>query len=154
MDRTMKILVIHGPNLNLMGKREPEIYGSATLDEIDRELEATAESLGVEVTTGQSNEEGTIVNWIQEAVGQFQAILINPAAFTHTSVAIRDAVAATGLPTIEVHLSNIYSRESFRHHSYVAPVASGQISGFGKESYLLGLRAAVALVSSLQDPHR
>lgn len=150
----MKILVIHGPNLNLLGKREPELYGSTTLSEIDRELETAAKSLGVKVKTGQSNEEGTIIEWIQKAPEEFHALLINPAAFTHTSVAIRDAIAATGLPTVEVHLSNIYARESFRHHSYIAPVASGQVSGFGKESYLLGLRAAVGLVSSLQDPHR
>ena len=148
----MKILVIHGPNLNLLGKREPELYGSATLDEIDRALEAEAKSLGVTIKSGQSNVEGTIVEWIQKAPEEFQAILLNPAAFTHTSIAIRDAVAATGLPTVEVHLSNIYARESFRHHSHIAPVASGQISGFGKESYLLGLRAAVALVSSPRGP--
>lgn len=152
MEQTMKILVIHGPNLNLLGRREPDLYGSATLAEIDGELKTLGESLGAAVTAHQSNDEGTIIKWIQEAPGAFQAILINPAAFTHTSVAIRDAIAATGLPSVEVHLSNIYSRESFRHHSFIAPVASGQISGFGKESYLLGLRAVVALVSQPQGP--
>lgn len=143
----MKLLVIHGPNLNLLGIREPEVYGTLTLDEIDREIESTARSLGAEVEARQSNEEARIIQWIQEAPGSFEAIVINPAAFTHTSVAIRDAIAATGMPTVEVHLSNIYAREPFRQHSHIAPVARGQITGFGKESYLLGVRAAVSLIS-------
>ncbi len=146
----MKILVIHGPNLNLLGTRETEIYGTLTLQEIDQELKKTAKSLSVQVTTRQSNEEAKIIDWIQRAPDAFQAIVINPAAFTHTSVAIRDAIAAVGIPTVEVHLSNIHSRESFRQHSYIAPVAKGQISGFGSESYVLGLRAAVSLVSEIQ----
>ena len=146
----MKILVIHGPNLNLLGTRETEIYGTLTLQEIDQELKKTAKSLSVQVTTRQSNEEAKIIEWIQRAPDSFQAIVINPAAFTHTSVAIRDAIAAVGIPTVEVHLSNIHSRESFRQHSYIAPVAKGQISGFGSESYVLGLRAAVSLVSEIQ----
>lgn len=146
----MKILVIHGPNLNLLGTRETEVYGTLTLQEIDQELKKTAKSLSVHVTTRQSNEEAKIIEWIQRAPDSFQAIVINPAAFTHTSVAIRDAIAAVGIPTVEVHLSNIHSRESFRQHSYIAPVAKGQISGFGSESYVLGLRAAVSLVSEIQ----
>jgi 3-dehydroquinate dehydratase-2 len=148
----MKILIIHGPNLNLLGTREPDVYGSQTLAEIDSELEAAAKSLGVEIETVQSNEEGQIIEWVQSAPGKFDAIVINPAAFTHTSVAIRDAIAATGIPTVEVHLSNIHAREPFRQQSYIAPVALGQISGFGKESYLLGLRGAVAWVISAQGP--
>jgi 3-dehydroquinate dehydratase-2 len=143
----MKVLVIHGPNLNLLGKREPQVYGSLSLREIDRRIRETAKSLQVEVEARQTNEEARIIAWIQEAADAFQAIVINPAGFTHTSVAIRDAIAAAGLPTVEVHLSNIHAREDFRQHSFIAPVAHGQISGFGAESYILGLRAAVALFS-------
>ncbi len=143
----MKILVIHGPNLNLLGRREPEVYGTLTLQEIDEEIRQTAKSLGVEVATRQSNEEAKIIEWIQESPVTFQAVVINPAAFTHTSIAIRDAIAAVGIPTVEVHLSNIYSREPFRRNSFIAPVARGQISGFGKDSYTLGLKAAVSLIS-------
>jgi len=145
--------VIHGPNLNLLGTREAEIYGTLTLREIDRDLKKTAKSLGVQVTTRQSNEEARIIDWIQQAPGSFQAIVINPAAFTHTSIAIRDAVAAVEIPTVEVHLSNIHAREPFRRHSFIAPVAKGQISGFGRESYVLGLRAAVTLVSESRGRH-
>ncbi len=144
----MKILVIHGPNLNLLGTREPEVYGKLTLAQIDREIAATAKALQVEVECRQSHDEGKILEWIHAASGVFAALVINPAAFTHTSVAIRDAIAATGIPTVEVHLSNIHARESFRQNSFIAPVAAGQISGFGQESYLLGLRAAVTLASS------
>ena len=140
-----KILVIHGPNLNMLGVREPEHYGTLTLDEINKQLSALAKELGVEVEIHQSNVEGEIVTLIQQAFGKFKAIVINPGAYTHTSVAIRDAVAAVGVPTVEVHLSNIYKREEFRHHSFIAPVASGQVSGFGVNSYLLGLRAASGL---------
>ncbi|ABQ26013.1 type II 3-dehydroquinate dehydratase [Geotalea uraniireducens] len=137
----MKILVLHGPNLNMLGTREPEVYGKMTLDDIDSTLKELACELGVELTIYQSNSEGALVDKIQSAVGSFDGILINPAAYTHTSVAIRDAIAATALPTVEVHLSNIHSREEFRTKSFVAPIALGQISGFGADSYLLGLRA-------------
>lgn len=137
----MKILVLHGPNLNMLGTREPEVYGKMTLDDIDSTLKDLACELGVELTIYQSNSEGALVDEIQSAVGSFDGILINPAAYTHTSVAIRDAIAATALPTVEVHLSNIHSREEFRTRSFVAPIALGQISGFGADSYLLGLRA-------------
>src|SRR5512139_2471705 len=139
----MKILVIHGPNLNLLGKREPEIYGTFTLSDINDRLSTLAAELGVEVSFFQSNHEGELVQKIQDAMGVYQAIVINPGAYTHTSVALRDAIASTGIPTVEVHLSNIYRREEFRQHSFISGVAVGQITGFGPESYLLGLRAAV-----------
>ena len=137
----MKILVLHGPNLNLLGTREPGVYGTLTLNEINAVLLQLAKELGVELTIFQTNSEGILVDKIQAAVASFDGILINPAAYTHTSVAIRDAIAATALPTVEVHLSNIHSREEFRAKSFVAPIALGQISGFGADSYLLGLRA-------------
>jgi 3-dehydroquinate dehydratase-2 len=140
---TVTILVLHGPNLNLLGLREPGIYGSVTLDEINRLLEQEGQTLDCKVFTLQSNHEGVLVDAIQNAFGQHQGILINAGAYTHTSVAIRDAISAVNLPTVEVHLSNIYRREAFRHHSYIAPVAIGQISGFGAESYRLGLHALV-----------
>jgi len=142
----MKILVIHGPNLNLLGTREPDVYGTFTLDNITVSLTQLATELECDITVVQSNSEGTLVDSIQAARGKFQGILINPAAYTHTSVAIRDALSAVALPTVEVHLSNIYKREEFRQHSFVAPVAVGQISGFGPDSYLLGLRALVNFV--------
>lgn len=138
----MKILVIHGPNLNLLGKREPEIYGTFTLDDINKRIEALAVELGVEVSFYQSNHEGELVQKIQEAMGVFQAIVINPGAYTHTSVALRDAISSTGIPVVETHISNIYKREDFRKHSYISAVAVGQITGFGADSYLLALRAA------------
>lgn len=137
------ILVLHGPNLNLLGKREPGIYGVVTLETINHQLKESAQALNVTLEIQQSNHEGTLVDEIQAALGNHQGILINPGAYTHTSVAIRDAIAAVALPTIEVHLSNIHRREEFRHHSYIAPVAVGQISGFGAYSYLLGLQALV-----------
>ncbi len=137
----MKILVLHGPNLNLLGIREPGIYGSCTLKEINDEITVLAATLGVSVDFMQSNHEGVLIDAIQAARSGYDGILINPAAFTHTSIAIRDALSAVAIPVVEVHLSNIHSREEFRAHSYIAPVAVGQISGFGKESYLLGLRA-------------
>lgn len=137
------ILVLHGPNLNLLGAREIGIYGRTTLVEIEKTLVELATELVVTVSCLQSNHEGAIVDAIQAAVGFQQGILINPGAYTHTSVAIRDAIAAVAIPTVEVHLSNIYQREAFRHHSYIAPVAIGQISGFGPDSYCLGLRALV-----------
>lgn len=139
-----KILVLHGPNLNLLGTREPGVYGSTALKGIDEALEQLAKELSVELKTLQSNSEGALVDAVQGALADCDAILINPAAYTHTSVAIRDAIAATALPAVEVHLSNIHAREPFRAHSYVAPVAVGQICGFGPESYLLGLRALVS----------
>jgi 3-dehydroquinate dehydratase-2 len=138
-----RILVVHGPNLNLLGTREPGVYGSTTLKGIDDALAKLASELCVELRTLQSNSEGALVDAIQGALADCDAILINPAAYTHTSVAIRDAVAATGLPAVEVHLSNIHAREAFRQHSFIAPVAIGQICGFGPDSYLLGLRALV-----------
>ena len=137
------ILVLQGPNLNLLGKREPGIYGVTTLESIQSLLEADAQELHVKVTTLQSNHEGALIDAIHGAIALHQGILINPGAYTHTSVAIRDAIAGVAIPTVEVHLSNIYRREEFRHHSYIAPVAIGQISGFGAESYRLGLRALV-----------
>jgi 3-dehydroquinate dehydratase-2 len=140
---TRRILVLHGPNLNLLGTREPGVYGSTTLEGINAALTQLARELGVEIRTLQSNSEGALVDAIQGALADCQGILINPAAYTHTSVAIRDAVAATALPAVEVHLSNIHSREAFRTHSYLAPIAVGQICGFGPDSYLLGLRALV-----------
>lgn len=138
---TLSILTIHGPNLNMLGIREPGIYGSVTLEAINRLLGEKADSLGVTLCVTQSNHEGEIVGVIQAALGEHQGILINAGAYTHTSVAIRDALSAVKIPTVEVHLSNIYQREPFRHHSYIAPVAVGQISGFGANSYLLGLEA-------------
>ena len=137
----MKVLVIHGPNLNLLGTREPEVYGSVTLDQINERIQRHAREAGLEVETFQSNHEGEIVDKIAEAGGSADGIIINPAAYTHTSVAIRDAISAAGLPTIEVHLSNIYAREAFRHTSLIAPVATGQIAGFGAHSYILALEA-------------
>lgn len=139
----LSLLVLHGPNLNLLGKREPHIYGSVTLEEINHFLVKEAERLGATVVCFQSNHEGVLVDKIQEALGLYQGIIINAGAYTHTSVAIRDAIAAVKIPTVEVHLSNIYQRESFRHHSYIAPIAIGQISGFGPNSYQLGLQALI-----------
>ncbi|MEH2057202.1 MAG: type II 3-dehydroquinate dehydratase [Nostoc sp.] len=139
----LSILALHGPNLNLLGQREPGIYGSLTLAEINRLLEEEGLKLQAKVFSLQSNHEGILVDTIHGALGQYEGILINAGAYTHTSVALRDAIAAVNLPTVEVHLSNIYRREDFRHHSYIAPVAIGQISGFGVESYLLGLQALV-----------
>ncbi len=138
------ILVLHGPNLNLLGRREPDIYGSLTLPDINRLLEAEAVQLGAKVSLLQSNHEGVLVDAIHQALGEHQGILINAGAYTHTSIALRDAIAAVNLPTVEVHLSNIYRREDFRHHSYISAVAIGQISGFGVQSYLLGLKALVS----------
>ena len=143
----MKILVINGPNLNLLGKRESHIYGSFTLDDINGRIAALASELGVDVSFFQSNHEGELVQKIQDAMGVFQAIVINPGAYTHTSIALRDAISSAGIPTVETHISNIYQREEFRKHSYISGVAVGQISGFGPDSYLLALRAAAALVA-------
>jgi 3-dehydroquinate dehydratase-2 len=139
----LSILVLHGPNLNLLGKREPGIYGHETLDGINRSLDEEGRSLQVNVSIVQSNHEGVLIDAIHGALGEHHGILINPGAYTHTSVAIRDAIASVLLPVVEVHLSNIYRREPFRHHSYIAPAAIGQISGFGADSYRLGLHALV-----------
>jgi 3-dehydroquinate dehydratase-2 len=141
----MRILVLNGPNLNLLGRREPQIYGSATLADIEKAVRDKAGSLGAEVEFRQSNLEGELVTWIQEAVGNCHAIILNAAAYTHTSVALRDAIAAVGIPTIEVHLSNVHAREEFRHRSMIAPVCRGQITGFGANSYLLAVEAAVSI---------
>jgi 3-dehydroquinate dehydratase-2 len=137
----VKILVLHGPNLNLLGTREPEVYGKTTLAEIDAAITGMANDLGIEVEIGQSNSESVLIDKIHDAAVSCHGILINPAAYTHTSIAIHDAIAAVALPTVEVHLSNIHGREGFRSRSYIAPVALGQIAGFGADSYLLGLRA-------------
>ncbi len=145
----LKLLVLHGPNLNLLGQREPEIYGSLTLGDINSLLTQEAKKHGVEIFCLQSNHEGNLVDAIHQAFGSYQGILINAGAYTHTSVAIRDALTGVNLPTVEVHLSNVYRREEFRHHSYIAPVAIGQISGFGVQSYILGLQALVNHLKNL-----
>jgi 3-dehydroquinate dehydratase-2 len=147
MAKQKRILVLHGPNLNLLGKREPEIYGHRSLAEIDDEIRSLAKELGVEVETRQSNSEGELVTWIQEAARSFGAIVINAGAYTHTSLAIHDALAAAGIPAIEVHLSNIYKREEFRRKSLIADAVVGQIAGFGLDSYLLGVRAAASYLA-------
>lgn len=137
----LNILVLHGPNLNLLGRREPGIYGAVTLAEINSRLEQEGEQLSCTIFALQSNHEGILVDAIHDAPGKYQGILINAGAYTHTSIAIRDALAGVAIPTVEVHLSNIYQREAFRHHSFIAPIAVGQISGFGADSYYLGLQA-------------
>lgn len=142
-----KILIIHGPNLNLLGSREPDVYGKVSIDKINSELLKIAKKNKVSLKIAQSNHEGEIVDLIGKSKKEkFSAIVINPAAYTHTSVAIRDAIAAVGVPTVEVHLSNIYAREEFRHTSLIAPVAIGQVSGFGVNSYMLGLQAAICML--------
>ena len=141
-----RILVIHGPNLNLLGQREPDIYGRVTLKQINEGLKKLARKSKVTLTILQSNKEGEIVDAIGRAKNKYQGLLINPAAYTHTSVAIRDAIAGAGILTIEVHLSNIYSREEFRHKSLISPVAKGTIMGFGLKSYFLGLQALMDLI--------
>jgi 3-dehydroquinate dehydratase-2 len=139
----MNILFLNGPNLNLLGTREPEVYGRTTLTDIEGMVRKRAAELKVAIDFRQSNLEGELVGWIQEAKGKFQVIVINAAAYTHTSVALRDAISAVGVPTIEIHLSNVHAREEFRHKSLIAPVCKGQICGFGAKSYLLGLEAAI-----------
>lgn len=150
----MNILVLHGPNLNLLGTREPTIYGTITLDEVDVSLKNLGKELGVSVECRQSNMEGELITWIQEAKARFEGLVFNPAAYTHTSIALRDAIVSVGIPMVEVHLSNIHRRESFRRRSYLAPVALGQISGFGRQSYLLGLRALVDALQRTIPVHR
>lgn len=144
----LRVLVLHGPNLNLLGSREASIYGTATLDAIDASLFKLGKELGVELDIRQSNLEGELVTWIQEARSGYHGIIINPAAYTHTSVAIRDAVAAVEVPTVEVHVSNIHRREEFRRHSYLSGVALGQITGFGAVGYQLALRGLCEHLSS------
>lgn len=143
----MKILVVNGPNLNLLGTREPDVYGTLTLEKINEELALYAQNLGAEIEFFQSNIEGEIVDKIQQSRNDCQGIVINPAAYTHTSVAIRDAIAAVDLPSVEVHISNIHKREEFRKHSFIAPVCIGQIAGFGLDSYKLGLKAVINFLS-------
>ncbi len=145
---TLRVLVIHGPNLNLLGEREPEVYGRTRLSDIDRGLKKLGRELGLEVETFQSNGEGEIVTRIQKARGKADALLINPAAYTHTSVAIRDAIIALGVPTVEIHLSNVYRRELMRHRSTIADIVAGRIMGFGAESYVLALRSVRSLIES------
>ena len=145
---TRRVLVLNGPNLNMLGTREPDTYGSQTLADIERMAVEEGKTAGLEVTCRQSNIEGELVTWIQQALGAYDAIVINPGAYSHTSIAIHDAFRAVNLPVVEVHLSNIYTREAFRHHSYVSPVATGVICGLGATGYKLALRA---LAEKLQE---
>lgn len=141
----MKILFLNGPNLNLLGQREPDVYGRATLADIEAKVRERAGQLGLEIDFRQSNLEGELVAWVQQAKGKFEVIVLNAAAYTHTSIAIRDAIAAVGVPTIEIHLSNVHAREEFRHKSLIAPVCCGQIVGFGVYSYILAVEASCSV---------
>lgn len=145
--RKQKILVVHGPNLNMLGRREPSVYGSSTLEEINEEINKAAEECGMNADTFQSNHEGALIEKICEAINGYDAVIINPAAYTHTSVAIRDALLMLDVPIIEVHLSNIYRREPFRHKSMIADVATAQVTGFGKEGYMIAVRAVANMIS-------
>ena len=145
--RAFRILFVDGPNLNVLGEREPSVYGRETLADIREAVTAAARTEGATVAFFQSNHEGEIVDRLQAAKRRFDGIVINPAAYTHTSLALRDAISAVGIPAVEIHLSNIHKREPFRHHSFIAEVAVGQIAGFGADSYLLGLRAAVQIIT-------
>ncbi len=144
--------VLNGPNLNLLGRREPHIYGSITLGDIERRMRERTDKMGVELTFRQSNHEGELVGWIQEAGASGAGILLNAAAYTHTSVALRDAISGTGAPTVEIHLSNVHGREPFRHRSLIAPVCVGVISGFGAMSYILGFEALVRILTERNKP--
>jgi 3-dehydroquinate dehydratase-2 len=144
----MKILFLNGPNLNLLGQREPEVYGRTTLADIEARVRERAARLGAEIDFRQSNLEGELVAWIQQAKGKFDVIVLNAAAYTHTSIALRDAISATGVPTIEIHLSNVHAREEFRQKSLIAPVCRGQITGFGAHSYVLALEASLNVIET------
>ncbi len=144
----MKLLFLNGPNLNLLGQREPEVYGRATLAEIEAKVRERAAKFGAEIDFRQTNLEGELVAWIQQAKAKYDAIVLNAAAYTHTSIALRDAIVAVGIPTIEIHLSNVHAREEFRHKSLIAPVCHGQIVGFGANSYVLAVEAAVNVIVS------
>jgi 3-dehydroquinate dehydratase II len=148
----MKILFLNGPNLNLLGQREPEIYGRTSLADIETKVRKRAAKLRAEIDFRQSNMEGELVAWIQEAKGKFDVLVLNAAAYTHTSIALRDAIAAVGVPTIEIHLSNIHAREEFRQKSVIAPVCRGQISGFGADSYILALEASLNVTELEKSP--
>ena len=146
----MKILILHGPNLNMLGSREPDVYGRMTLPEIDQQLVTLGNELGVEVRSKQSNHEGALIDALQDARSWADGVVFNPGGYTHTSVALRDAITAIGIPVVEVHLSNVYTREEFRHRSLISAVCSGKIAGFGWRSYTLGLRALVDLIQLKQ----
>jgi len=150
----VKLLVLHGPNLNLLGSREPGIYGAQALADINATLVATATSFGCEVDCRQSNHEGELIDWLHDGRTRFRGVLINPAAYTHTSIALRDAIAGTGLPVIEVHLSNVFARERFRRRSLTAPACVGVVAGFGPASYTLGLRALIDYLRAAEDRSR
>jgi 3-dehydroquinate dehydratase-2 len=150
----MKILFLNGPNLNLLGTREPQVYGKTTLADIEATVRNQATARGVTIDFRQTNLEGELVGWIQGAKGNFDVVVLNAAAYTHTSIALRDAISATGVPTIEIHLSNIHTREEFRHKSLIAGVCRGQIAGFGANSYVLGLEAAINIIEMAKKQHK